>query len=170
MQAVTLTPAQIKHWTKLAVDHSGRISLPVQPQQPIGAHKIGVEVPRYQVVHGTPPGSPFAGQGNGGSGNSGNGGNSGSANSGNSGSGESGNSGSDNSGNSGSGNSGNSGSPGVQTVPNASQAPVPTASLPPGAIVHARAFAIRCGGLPPGGNSGNSGNSGSGTGNSGNSG
>ena len=138
LQAVTLAPAQIKQWTRLAVDHSGRISLPtpVHPPVPHGTNVVGEQVPQ-------------------------------SAGSGNSGSGNSGNSGAGNSGDSG---SGNSGSPQRQTVSRASQAPVPTASLPPGAIVHARAFAIRCGGLPPGGNSGNSGNSGSGTGNSGNSG
>ncbi len=165
LQAVTLTPSEMKHWTRLAVDHSGRISLPAPQQQYIAAHKVGVEVPRYKVVHGTPPDSPFAGQGNSGAGNSGNSG------SGNSGSGNSGNSGSGNSGDSGnSGNSGNSGSSQVQAVPRSSRAPVPTASLPPAALVHARAIAVRCGGLPPGGNSSNSGNSGSGTGNSGNSG
>jgi hypothetical protein len=143
LQAVTLSPAEIKHVTRLAVDHSGRISLPtpVHPPFPGGGNVVGQQVPQS------------AGSGSSGSGNSGN---SGSGNSGNSGSGSSG--------------SGNSGSPQSQTVSSPSQAPVPTASLPPEAIVHARAFAIRCGGLPPGGNSGNSGNSGSGTGNSGNSG
>ena len=155
LQAVTLAPGQIKHWTRLAVDHSGRISVPApQPQAVAVSHtRLGCRWPSRD----DPRTISFAGSnivaensGNSGSGNSG-----------------SGNSGSGNSGNSG---SGNSGSPHWQTVSHASQAPVPTASLPPGAIVHARAFAIRCGGLPPGGNSGNSGNSGSGTGNSGNSG
>jgi hypothetical protein len=135
LQAVTLSPEQLKHWTRLAVDHSGRISLPtpVHPPVPGGTNVVGQQVPQ-------------------------------SAGSGSSGSGNSGNSGSGNSG------SGNSGSPQWQTVSHGSQAPVPTASLPPGAIVHARAFAIRCGGLPPGSSSSNSGNSVSGTGNSGNSG
>ena len=151
LQAVTLTPGQIKAGTRLAVDHAGAISVPASQRhyfapRNVGGHQVGVEVPRYQVVHTPPPGSPFAGRGAGNSGNSGAG----------------------NSGNSGAGNSGNSGSPQTQWVPRGSQ--VPAASLPPGAIVHARAFAVRCGGLPPGGNSGNSGNSGSGTGNSGNSG
>ena len=100
LQAVTLTPSEMKHWTRLAVDHSGRISLPT-PQQVVagGTNVVGEQVPRT------------AGSGNSGSGNSGN---SGSGNSGNSGSGNSGNSGSGNSGNNG---SGNGGSPHWQTVP-----------------------------------------------------
>jgi hypothetical protein len=153
LQAVTLSPSEINHVTRLAVDDSGRISVPTPQRQAVGGgtHTVGVQVSRSSGPSTNGPSTiSFAGSGNTGSGNTGN-------------------SGSGNTGNSGSGNSGNSGSPQVQTVPRWTQA-VPTASLPPGAIAHARAFAVRCGGLSQGGNSGNSGNSGSGTGNSGNSG
>jgi hypothetical protein len=71
LQAVTLSPEQLKHWTRLAVDHSGRISLPtpVHPPVPHGTNVVGQQVPQS------------AGSGNSGSGNSGN---SGSGNSGSS--------------------------------------------------------------------------------------
>jgi len=124
LQAVTLTPSEIKHAMTLAVDRSGRISVP-DPQRQIAVGMAGGAGPVRQVAGPRTQALQNSGAGN-----------------------------------SGAGNSGNSGSA------------VPPASLPPGAIVHARAFAVRCGSLPPSGagNSGNPGNSGSGTGNSGNSG
>jgi hypothetical protein len=167
LQAVTLTPSEIKHAETLAVDHGGRISIPVPQREAIAvAHTLAAHGPHYQVLAHPPSSGPFAGSGNSGAGNSGTG-NSGPF------TGNSGNSGTVSSGAGNSGDSGNSGpgTPGGPVTGPVLNAPNPRSDeLPPGAIVHARVLAARCGGMPANGNSGNSGNSGSGTGNSGNSG